>query len=147
MSTVTAAAEAGPVTAGSWIDGERVGGDVTFPVRNPYSGQVVATVAHPTSEDVERAVAQAWAVRAELAALPAHRRSSALHHVAARMRERLDEFAETITSESGKPIRWARAEVERAAATFRWAAEEARAVVRRAPAAGQRYRHRRDGWR
>jgi acyl-CoA reductase-like NAD-dependent aldehyde dehydrogenase len=125
VSTVTAAAEAGPVTAGSWIGGERVGGDTTFPVRNPYSGQVVATVSHPTAEDVERAVAQAWAVRAELAALPAHRRSSALHHVAARMRERLDEFAETITSESGKPIRWARAEVERAAATFRWAAEEA----------------------
>jgi acyl-CoA reductase-like NAD-dependent aldehyde dehydrogenase len=41
------------------------------------------------------------------------------------MHERLDEFAETITSESGKPIRWARAEVERAAATFRFAAEEA----------------------
>jgi acyl-CoA reductase-like NAD-dependent aldehyde dehydrogenase len=41
------------------------------------------------------------------------------------MHERLDEFAETITSESGKPIRWARAEVERAAATFQCAAEEA----------------------
>jgi acyl-CoA reductase-like NAD-dependent aldehyde dehydrogenase len=41
------------------------------------------------------------------------------------MLERRDEFATTITWESGKPIRWAHAEVERASATFRWAAEEA----------------------
>jgi acyl-CoA reductase-like NAD-dependent aldehyde dehydrogenase len=121
MTATTAAA----VTPGSWVGGRQVGSEATFEVRNPYSGEVVATVSHPAPDDVERAVAAAWAVRAELAALPAHRRSAALHHVATRMRERLDEFAETITLESGKPIRWARAEVERAAATFRWAAEEA----------------------
>ncbi len=111
--------------AGSWVGGARVGGPSTFAVRNPYSSQVVAIVSHARSEDVERALDQAWAVRTECAALPAHRRSGALRHVAARLRERLEEFAETITSESGKPIRWARAEVERAASTFHWAAEEA----------------------
>ena len=114
-----------PLVAGSWIDGKRVGGGATFTVRNSYSGQVVATVTHPTADDVERAVAQAWSVRGEFAGLPASRRSDALRQIAAGMLDRLDEFAATITTESGKPIRWARAEVERAAATFRWAAEEA----------------------
>jgi acyl-CoA reductase-like NAD-dependent aldehyde dehydrogenase len=114
-----------PVVDGSWIDGKRVGGGSTFEVRNPYSGQLVATVAHPTSADVERAVARAWSVRGEFAGLSASRRGDALRHIASGMLQRIDEFATTITNESGKPIRWARAEVERAAATFRWAAEEA----------------------
>ena len=89
-----------------------MGGRSVFPVRNPYSGDVVATVSHRTPEQVEDALARAWACRTELAALPG------LH-------ERLDEFAATITAESGKPIRWARTEVERAALTVRRAAEEA----------------------
>lgn len=110
---------------GSWVDGRRVGGRSTFTVHNPWSGEVVATVAHPTPAQVELALAQAWSARGSLAALPAHRRTSALRHIADRMMERIDEFAATITTESGKPIRWSRSEVERAAATFRWAAEEA----------------------
>jgi len=113
------------VLGGSWIDGHQVGGGPTFEVRQPWSGEVVATVARADADQVETAVARAWSVRGELAGLPAHRRSAALHQVATRMIERIDEFARTITLESGKPIRWARTEVERAAATFRWAAEEA----------------------
>jgi len=37
-----------------------------------------------------------------------------------------EEIAGTIVSEAGKPLRWAMAEVDRAAVTFRLAAEEAR---------------------
>jgi len=40
--------------------------------------------------------------------------------------QRSDEFAELITAESGKPLKWSRVEVARAVSTFRWAAEEAR---------------------
>src|SRR6185437_10415855 len=57
---------------------------------------------------------------------PAHRRAAALDHVSAQLRERAEEFAALITAENGKPLKWARAEVGRAASTFRWAAEEAR---------------------
>jgi acyl-CoA reductase-like NAD-dependent aldehyde dehydrogenase len=125
VDTVTAPAGGTGPTPGSWVSGRPVGGPDRFRVHNPYSGDLVATVSRPTAEDVERAVAAAWAVRKELAALPAHRRADACRHVAARLLERIDEFAATITAESGKPIRWARTEVERAAVTFRWAAEEA----------------------
>lgn len=110
---------------GSWVCGTPVGGTESFEVRSPWSGDVVATLSYAPPQEVERAVAAAWAVRGELAALPAFRRAEALRHVAARLLDRVEELARTITLESGKPIRWARAEVERAAATFRWASEEA----------------------
>jgi aldehyde dehydrogenase (NAD+) len=79
-----------------------------------------------TPDEVEHAVAQAHAVRRELAASPAHLRAGALLHVSARLEQRLEEVADLITTETGKPIRWARTEVTRAAGTFRFAAEEAR---------------------
>ncbi|WP_394617667.1 aldehyde dehydrogenase family protein [Lentzea sp. JNUCC 0626] len=79
-----------------------------------------------TSDDVEAAVARAAAVAPELAALPAHRRASALDHVSRRLSERAEEFAQAINVDSGKPLKWARIEVTRAISTFRWAAEEAR---------------------
>ncbi|WP_407676345.1 aldehyde dehydrogenase family protein [Plantactinospora alkalitolerans] len=58
--------------------------------------------------------------------MPAHVRAAALDHVSRRLAERAEEVARLITAESGKPIKWARIEVSRAAGTFRWAAEEAR---------------------
>jgi acyl-CoA reductase-like NAD-dependent aldehyde dehydrogenase len=79
-----------------------------------------------TTEDVENAVAQAFSAAPALAALPAHRRASALDHVSRRLGERAEEFAQAITDDSGKPLKWARIEVTRAISTFRWASEEAR---------------------
>lgn len=79
-----------------------------------------------TPEQVEAAVAAADAVRRELAASPAHLRAGALDHVSRRLTELADEAAALITAETGKPERWARAEVGRAISTFRFGAEEAR---------------------
>ena len=95
-------------------------------VRSPWDGRTVGSVPIPDAADVENAVAAAVAVRAELAALPAHRRASALEQVSQGLAARTQELARTITDESGKPLTWARAEVRRAVSTFRWAAEEAR---------------------
>ncbi|MGY1635859.1 aldehyde dehydrogenase family protein [Geodermatophilus sp. SYSU D00742] len=110
---------------GGWVAGREVGGAEVVDVVHPWSGDVVGCVRVPTAADVERAVAGAGAAAPELAAWPAHRRADALRHVGARLLERAEEVAGTITAESGKPLRWARVEVQRAAATFRWAAEEA----------------------
>ncbi|MBA3488501.1 MAG: aldehyde dehydrogenase family protein, partial [Longispora sp.] len=60
------------------------------------------------------------------AALPAYTRAAAADHVSRRLGERIDDVAELISAESGKPITWALAEANRAVSTFRWAAEEAR---------------------
>jgi acyl-CoA reductase-like NAD-dependent aldehyde dehydrogenase len=47
-------------------------------------------------------------------------------HVSRRIAERLDEIADLITAENGKPLKWARAEATRAVSVFRIASEEAR---------------------
>ncbi|PXY32526.1 aldehyde dehydrogenase family protein [Prauserella muralis] len=109
-----------------WVAGKPVTRAETAVVRHSYDDSEAGTHAVPADADVEEAVAAAHAVRAEAAALPAHVRAGALDHVSRALTERAEEFAALITAESAKPIKWARAEVGRAASTFRWAAEEAR---------------------
>ncbi|GHC75390.1 aldehyde dehydrogenase [Nocardiopsis terrae] len=109
-----------------WLAGTAATGDTEMTVLNPYTGGAAGVVAVPTAAQVEAAVAAAHAVAAEAAALPAHVRAGALDHVSRRIAERAEEIARVITAESGKPIKWARAEAGRAVSVFRWAAEEAR---------------------
>ncbi len=57
--------------------------------------------------------------------LSGNERSKILSRIAEGINERRSEFAELITNESGKPIRFSRAEVDRAISTFSIASEEA----------------------
>jgi acyl-CoA reductase-like NAD-dependent aldehyde dehydrogenase len=107
--------------AGDW----RIG-DGTLEVRSPYDDSVVAEVGVPTDQDVEDAVAAAAETFKESRRLPTHARADALAHVSARIAERLDEFAEAIAREGGKPLKWSKIEATRAVSTFRIAGEEAR---------------------
>jgi aldehyde dehydrogenase (NAD+) len=109
-----------------WIAGSPATSEHGLEIRSPHDGAVAGTTSQASAADVERAVAAAETVAPEFAALPAHARATALDHVSRRLAERSDEMASLITAESGKPIKWARGEVDRAVSTFRWAAEEAR---------------------
>ena len=109
-----------------WLAGRQESGTESFEVRHPWDGSLVGTVSVPTEAQVEEAVAAAVAVQDEFAATPAYVRAAALDHVARRLTERAEELARLITAENGKPIKWARGEIGRAASVFRWAAEEAR---------------------
>ncbi|WP_214106305.1 aldehyde dehydrogenase family protein [Acrocarpospora catenulata] len=109
-----------------WLAGRPATGGAEQIIRNSHDGRVVGVHAVPTPEQVEEAVAAAHAVRREAAALPIHVRAEALALVSRRIAERADELAQLISGENGKPIFWARGEVTRAVATFRFAAEETR---------------------
>ncbi|MFE7842082.1 aldehyde dehydrogenase family protein [Streptomyces sp. NPDC057474] len=109
-----------------WLTGRQATGETTFDVTSPWDGRLVGTVSVPTDEQVEEAVAAAYAVRDEFAATPAHVRAAVLDHVSRRLVERTEEIAQLISAENGKPIKWARGEVGRAVSVFRFAAEEAR---------------------
>jgi acyl-CoA reductase-like NAD-dependent aldehyde dehydrogenase len=109
-----------------WLAGRPEYGHRTFEVRSPWDGTLVGTASVPDPHQVEQALAGLDAVRLEAQALPAHVRAGALDRISARLAERFDEVARLITAENGKPLMWSRAEVTRAVATFRWAAEEAR---------------------
>ena len=123
LSPETAAAPQGPV--GFWLAGQRTHGERAVPVMGA-DGQHVADVSIPTAEQVESAVAALHDARLEAASLTLGQRADALSHVASRLLERHDEIACLISAENGKPLKWARIEVARAASVFRWAAEEAR---------------------
>jgi aldehyde dehydrogenase (NAD+) len=102
--------------------------DEAVEVRTPYDGELLARVAVPAEADVESALASAQATREAGAALSAATRAEALAHVSRRLVERRAEVSELIVREGGKPWKWAAAEADRAAVTFRWAAEEARRI-------------------
>ncbi len=101
-------------------------GTTTLDVRHPYDGSLVATVWVPDAAQVEEAVRAAHDVAPAAARLSVAARADALTHISRRIAERTEEVARLITAENGKPVKWARAEAVRAAATFRWAAEEVR---------------------
>ncbi|WP_199042328.1 aldehyde dehydrogenase family protein [Glycomyces salinus] len=109
-----------------WVAGRPQHGEEEFFVSHPYDDSPVGATSWATAGQVEAAVAAATGAAAESAALPAHVRAEALEHVRRRLDEEAETTAELITAESGKPIAWARVEVDRAVSTFRWAAEEAR---------------------
>ncbi len=110
------------------IDGQWVGGGAELEVRNKYNGELVGVLPTARREDLDAALAAA--VRAEdvMADMPAHKRSEVLLRAAALMRERVDDLAKTIAAEAGKALKFARAEVERAASVFTIAAEEAKRI-------------------
>lgn len=121
-----AATVTGMPTHPFWLAGTAATGDIELTVTNPYTGERTGTVAVPTADQIEAAVAAADSAAVRAAALPAYVRAEALSHVSRRLAGRAEEIARLITAESAKPITWARAEVGRAASVFRWAAEEAR---------------------
>ncbi|MFE4824593.1 aldehyde dehydrogenase family protein [Streptomyces sp. NPDC056704] len=109
-----------------WLAGRQASGETRLAVTSPWTGQLVDEVSVPTDDQVEEAVAAAYAAREECAATPAHLRAAALDHVSKRLVERTEEIAQLISAENGKPIKWARGEVCRSVSVFRFAAEEAR---------------------
>ncbi|MFF5206531.1 aldehyde dehydrogenase family protein [Streptosporangium sp. NPDC000396] len=109
-----------------WLAGRPATGDAELTVTNSHDGRVVGVCSVPTADQVEEAVAAAAAVQKQAAALPIHVRAEALAHVSRRLAERAEEIAQLIMEENGKPIFWARGEVNRAISTFRFAAEETR---------------------
>jgi len=112
--------ESGFLLAGEWITtGQRV------EINSPYTNKPIGSTWLGTKKDLERAISAAENSSAELRQIPAYKRKEALLSVAAKIREHKDTFVRLMTLEAGKPVKAARAEVDRAVLTFTTAAEEA----------------------
>jgi aldehyde dehydrogenase (NAD+) len=109
-----------------WVAGSPGSSTDVIEVRSPYDGAIAGITSCAEKSDVDSAIESAHSKQHEIATTPAHVRAAALDHVSVQLSERAEEIAQLITSESGKPIRWSRAEVQRGVSTFRWAAEEAK---------------------
>lgn len=108
-----------------WIAGESVRTSVAKQVRMPYDDSVVGTVFEAGPAEVDRAIEAARKAAPSMRSLPRHRRSAILYRAQSLLAERKDEIANILSSESGKPIREARVEVDRGIATLMFSAEEA----------------------
>jgi acyl-CoA reductase-like NAD-dependent aldehyde dehydrogenase len=97
----------------------------TRPVTNPYDNAVVGEVCQAGPADIEDALAGAHAAFKESRKLSSAQRTDGLSAVARGVKDRKEDLAAMITRETGKPITFARAEVDRTEFTFRTAAEEA----------------------
>lgn len=112
--------ESGFLLAGNWINaGQRV------EINSPYTAKSIGVTWFGTEKDLERAISAAENASAELRQLSAYQRKDALLAVAAKIREHKDTFVHLMSLEAGKPVKAARAEVDRAVLTFTTAAEEA----------------------
>jgi acyl-CoA reductase-like NAD-dependent aldehyde dehydrogenase len=109
------------------IDGDRVETGEWTDVLSPFSGEVVGRVAKGGAAETRRALDAA--ARALESPLPAHERARILDTTARLLSERLEEAAQLISSEAGKPIKTARVEAQRAVSTYTFAAVEARKLT------------------
>ena len=107
--------------AGRWVDSPDLL-EVTNPAR---ADEPAGATYSATPDQYEQAVRAAVDTFETTRRLPAYERGAMLRAISAGIRERREELGRTITLESGKPIRDALVEVDRASLTFRLAAEEA----------------------
>lgn len=107
------------------INGKSVEKAETVPLISPGSGKVVDRISKGTREDVKEAIEAAKASFMIWSGTPLNKRSAVLLKAAALLREGAEDFAQTLATEAGKPIRDSRIEVIRAAGVFTSAAQEA----------------------
>ncbi|MFP3199527.1 MAG: aldehyde dehydrogenase family protein [Thermoproteus sp.] len=103
-------------------------------VVNPATEEVIAALPAAGREDVRRAVDEAEEAFRRWSETPLRERSKLLLRAAQYIEQDSEGLLRVLVSESGKPVRDARAELKRAVEIFRASAEEARYVLEgRAP--------------
>jgi len=113
---------------GVLLGGQSISTAATFDVRSPYDGSLAAIVHRAGASEIAEAIARASAAFETTRHLPSWKRAQVLDTISASIAARRDEFATAIALEAGKPIRTARAEVDRAVFTFKTAAEETKRI-------------------
>ncbi len=106
--------------AGQWF-GEGTG---TVEVTDKYHQSLLAEVPLASADQVEQAIAAAATAAKEFRAWDGTRRRSHLERLLELFQERAEAFAWLIAAEAGKPIGYAKGEVQRCQTTLRLAMEE-----------------------
>jgi succinate-semialdehyde dehydrogenase / glutarate-semialdehyde dehydrogenase len=111
--------------AGEW---QGAASNATFEVRNPATGQVLATVPKMGAAETRRAIEAANAAWPAWRAQPAKARAAILRKWYELMLENADDLALIMTAEQGKPLAEAKGEIQYAASFLEWFGEEAKRV-------------------
>ncbi|AYQ90538.1 NAD-dependent succinate-semialdehyde dehydrogenase [Burkholderia gladioli] len=114
----------GHYIGGEWH--EPRGGEATYAVLNPATGETVAEVARGGAAETRHAIAAAERAWPAWRALTAKERGARVKRWGELMLEHRDALAELLTREQGKPLAEARGEVGYAASFLEWFGEEAK---------------------
>jgi len=109
-----------------YIGGRFATTQTVLEVTNPYSKKVFAKTYLAGADELEKAISGAESVKEEMQNLPSFRRYEILRQISDTINERREDLANVLVRESGKPIRYALGEVDRASQTFLIAAEESK---------------------
>jgi acyl-CoA reductase-like NAD-dependent aldehyde dehydrogenase len=105
--------------AGKWVSEGR-----PLEVASPYDGSPAGVTSWATAEQLEQAIRASVSAFETTKRLPAYERQRVLRAISDSIAARREEFARLMALEAGKPIKTARAEIDRAVFTFAVAAEE-----------------------
>ncbi|MFZ0910130.1 MAG: aldehyde dehydrogenase family protein [Candidatus Acidiferrales bacterium] len=96
-----------------YVDRQWVESEKTIPVISPYTQKQIETIPEASPDQIERALVAAQRGAAAMAKLTAYERAKILTAAADRIDQLVEDFAQTISLEEGKPISEARAEASR----------------------------------
>jgi len=104
------------------IKGKRIAGDKKVEVINPFDDRVIDTLGMSEMRDVTDAISIAEQGFEILKGMPAGKRAGILEQTSEIIRQRKEDFSRAIALESGKTIKEARGEVDRAINTMKLSA-------------------------
>ena len=102
---------------------------MAYATTNPYTGEVEKKFPDATDAEVEQALSNAQAAFLAWKKIPFIARAKVMHAAAGILRRDVEAYARILTTEMGKLISEARAEVELSAAIFEYYAQNARALL------------------
>ena len=114
-----------------WIDGHWTEGDDTISVTNPADGKKIADVSLASKNQAIIAIEGASRAYESWGQTSPITRGAILKKIASHLLSDQERLARLLTSEQGKPLAQARAEVAYAASFFEWFGEEARRLSSR----------------
>ncbi|MCP3740375.1 aldehyde dehydrogenase family protein [Rossellomorea sp. BNER] len=99
-------------------------------VHNPFNQEKVGEIALATRDDLEDAVNNSFdTFHSTMKVMPAHQRSDILREAADLLEGKVEEFAQTIVKEAGKPIKFSRSEIDRSIQVLRFSSELAKNIT------------------
>jgi succinate-semialdehyde dehydrogenase / glutarate-semialdehyde dehydrogenase len=111
--------------AGIWVGADS---NETIDVTNPANGQVIATIPRMGKAETERAILASAVAQKQWKSLTAAARSAILKRWFDLIKLHVEDLAQILTAEQGKPLAEARGEVNYGASFIEWFAEEAKRV-------------------
>ncbi len=111
-----------------YLAGKFIATKTELEVQNPYNKTHFATTYLAGEKELDKAIEKGVSVEKELKEMPIYKRYAILMQISNALLKDKERLALVLSKESGKPMRYALGEIERAAQTFLVAAEESKRI-------------------